>query len=318
MSILNLEKLVPLKGSCMSDDSRYILKSATWNCLDWRNQSTKFYIDATYRRVSDDDEASSPWNLAPFNISNSSIEQEIPFTLAYNSKNKRCIPVVNAAGDPIDATTKEVIPQTSFSFYAEEYDIGNIAVYSNSVNNSPQKILGQNYAAGTLFLMPFQVTCLITYEDDGYTEKWKYYQVDMTVRYREEGWTREILNVGNRARFNGKIIPEIIYQYYLFNNGTFAATPVFTTAAVYQSHYSAYRSWLTANKNAAARLPAHVPYEFAENIPLTATGAVNTAVLNTDITDPNYAGYPSRKFNEFKTMKWNGLDLPDEIKKRWR
>ena len=189
-SILDLETLVPVKGSCMSDDARYTLKSAVWNCLDWRNQSTKFFIDATYQRISDDDAASAPWNLAPFNIVTSAVEQEIPFKLAYNSKNQRCIPVVNSAGDPIDATTREVLPQYAFSFYAKNYDIGNIVEYSNSINKSAEKILGQRYAAGTLFLMPFNVSCLVTYEDDGYTEKWKYYQVDMCIRYNAEGWRR--------------------------------------------------------------------------------------------------------------------------------
>ena len=317
-SILELETLVPVKGSCMSDDARYTLKSAVWNCLDWRNQSTKFFIDATYRRISDDDAASAPWNLAPFNIVTSAVEQEIPFRLAYNSKNQRCIPVVNGAGDPIDATTREVLPQHAFSFYAKSYDIGNIVDYSNSINKSAQRILGQRYAAGTLFLMPFNVSCLVTYEDDGYTEKWKYYQVDMCIRYNAEGWQRTMLNVGNRARFGSTKAPEVIYQYYKFSNGSFATTPVWTDAKTYHAHDAAYRTWLSTHKSAAQSLPAHVPYEFGENIPLTSGGAVNTSVLNTDITAANYSGYPSRQFNEFRTLSWSGLDIPSEVKKRWR
>lgn len=317
-SILDLETLVPIKGSCMSDDARYTLKSATWNCLDWKAQSTKFYIDATYRRVSDDDEASAPWNLAPFNIVTSAVEQEIPFLMGYNKKNELCIPIVNSAGDPIDATTKEVLPQHAFSFYAEDYDIGNIIEYSNSINNSAERILGQRYGAGTLFLMPFNVSCLITYEDDGYTEKWKYYQIDMTIRYRAKGWQRELMNVGNRSRFGSNKCPEVIYQYYRFSNGSFATTPVWTNAVTYHSHDSAYRTWLSAHKSDAANLPAHVPYEFGENIPLTTDGTVNTTVLNTDITSENYSGYPTRKFNEFPMLKWSGLDIPTDIKKKWR
>ena len=317
---LDLETLVPLKGSCMSDDARYTLKSATWNCADWRNQATEFYIDATYRRVSDDDEASAPWNLAPFNIVTNAVEQEIPFKMAYNSKNELCIPVVNSAGDPIEATTSKLIPQHSFSFYARSYDIGNIIEYSNSICKTSQRILGQRYPAGTLFLMPFNVSALATYEDDGYTEKWKYYQVDMTIRYNSEGWNRDLLNVGNRARFNDNMAPEVIYQYYKFNfsTGFFERTPVWTDARTYQEHDTSYRSWLGEHKNAAKNMPVHVPYEFGENIPLTDNGTVNNNVLNTDITSENYTGYPSRSFREFKVLSWSGLNIPSDIKKKWR
>lgn len=310
-AILDLETLVPVKGSCMSDDARYTMKSATWNCLNWQNQSTKFYIDATYRRVSDDDEASAPWKLAPFNIATSAVEQEIPFKLAYNDKNKRCIPVVNSAGDPIDATTKEVIRQISFSFYAQKYDEDNIEEYSNSINRSAQRILGHRYPAGTLFLMPFNVTELVTYEDDGYTVKWKYYQVDMSIRYCAEGWKRILLNVGNRARFGSSKAPELIYQYYQFSNGAFATTPVWTDAKTYHQANKTYQ-----NTSKVKNLPASLPYEYGENIPLTNSGKVNTDVLNTDITSANYSGYPSRSFNEFKTISWTGLDIPSEIRKR--
>ena len=315
-SILDLETLVPIKGSAMSDDARYVLKSATWNCLDWRDQSTKFYIDATYRRVSDDDEASAPWNLAPFNVVTSAVEQEVRFKMAYNSKNKRCIPVVNSAGDPIDATTREVIPQFSFSFYAQDYDIGNIIDFSNTINKSSQRILGQRYPAGTLFLMPFTVSCLVTYEDDGYTEKWKYFQVDMCIRYREEGWKQVLLNVGNRARFGSNKAPELIYQYYPFNAASlsFATTPVWTDAKTYHTANGKYKTAVKGKSN----LPASLPFEYGENIPLTNTGAVNTTVLNTDITDASYSGYPTRAFNEFPVKSWSGLDIPTEIKKRWR
>lgn len=311
-AILDLETLVPVKGSCMSDDIRYTMKSATWNCLNWQNQSTKFYIDATYRRVSDDDEAGAPWKLAPFNIVTGAVEQEIPFKLAYNDKNKRCIPVVNSAGDPIDATTKEVIRQISFSFYAQKYDDDNVEEFSNSINRSAQRILGHRYPAGTLYLMPFNVTDLVTYEDDGYTEKWKYCQVDMCIRYRAEGWKQILLNVGNRARFGSSKAPENIYQYYPFSNGTFATKPVWVDAKTY---YTANEQYKKAVKG-MSHLPASLPYEYGENIPLTNSGAVNTDVLNTDITSPNYSGYPSRQFNEFKTISWTGLDIPSEIRKR--
>lgn len=313
---LDLETLVPIKGSAMSDDPRYTLKSATWGCLDWRNQATKFYIDAVYRRVSDDDEASAPWNLAPFNIVSNAIEQEVPFRMAYNSKNQRCIPVVNSAGDPIEAITREIIPQYSFSFYAETYDTENVDAFSNSINKSSQRILGRNFPAGTLFLMPFSVSCLVTYDDDGYTEKWKYYQVDMCIRYRKDGWEQVLLNVGNRARFGSNKTPELIYQYHPFNAATlsFATTQVWTDAKTYHTANEDYKTAVKGKPN----FPANLPYEYGENIPLTTTGAINTIVLNTDITDANYSGYPSRSFKEFRTLSWSGLDIPSEIKKRWR
>ena len=319
-AILELEKLVPRKDSCMSDDARYTLKSASWNCLDWRNNSTKFYIDATYRRISDDEAASSPWNLAPFNIQVNGVEQQVPFRLAFNASNRRKIPVCNSAGDPIDAVTNEVIPQYSFSFYAETYDIGNIIDFSNSVNRSSIRLLGQKYDKGTLFLMPFHVTAMVTYEDDGYTEKWKYFQIDMTIRYRAEGWQRELTDVGNRARFGDNKVPEVIYQYYRFNTSSkkFEEKPVLTDAKTYHAADAAYRSWLDVNSAYKKTLPDHIPYEFGENIPMTTKGKVNEDVLNADITDPNYTGYPTRKFNEFKTLSWTGLDLPSEIKKKWR
>lgn len=314
---LDLEKLVPVKGSCMADDARYTLKSATWNCLDWRNQSTKFYIDATYRRVSDDDEASAPWNLAPFNISTSAVEQEIPFRLAYNSKNKLCVPVVNSAGDPIDATTREILDQFTFSFYAETYDTEKVHEYSNSVNKTAERILGQKYPAGTLFLMPFTVSPMLTYEDDGYTEKWKYFQVTMTIRYRAEGWERVLLDIGNRARFDSNV-PEEIYQYYPFNGSAFATKPVWSDAKTYHQKNKEYQDKINGNSELKKKFPSNLPYEYGENLPLTSEGKVNTSILSKDIAKKDYEGYPERRFNEFKTMIWSGLDIPSEVKKRWR
>lgn len=313
-AILDLETLVPAKGSCMADDARYTMKSATWNCFDWKKQSTKFYIDATYSRTSKDDEAKAPWRLAPFNVNTEAAEQEVPFKLAYNANNVRCLPVVNSAGDPIDAITRAVVTEHSFSFYAKFFDLDLVDEYSNSINSTPMRILGQSYPAGTLFLMPFSVSKFVTYEDDGYTVKWKYRQINMKIRHHKEGWKREMLDVGNRARFDNRA-PEIIYQYYEFNssNGSFSTTPVWTDAKTYHAHDAGYRSWLSENKDAAKNLPAHVPYEFGENIPLTAEGAVNTWVLSQDIASPYYTGYPSKSFNEFRSLNWNCLGIPDEI-----
>lgn len=187
----------------------------------------------------------------------------------------------------------------------------NVAEFSNSVNSSAQRILGRKYSAGTLFLMPFSVSQLVTYKDDGYTVQWKYYQVDMTIRYCAEGWKRVLLNVGNRARFGNNKAPENIYQYHPYVNGSFAVSPVWTDAVTYHAHDAAYRQVRSESD------PQHVPYEFGENIPLTSSGNVNTTILHTDITSDSFSGYPSRSFNEFKTLNWRALNIPSELKNKW-
>ena len=313
-AILDLEKLVPSQGSCMADDSKYVLKSATWNCLDWQNESSKFYIDATYASITNDDEVVEPWDVAPFNITTCIVEEETNFTKAYNSKNKKVVPVVNSAGEPFEAKTKNMVQETKFSFYARNYDVGKVLEFSNSVNASSIRILGQRYKAGTLLLMPFEVKCLTTKEDNGQTEKWKYYQIDMTIRYKEEGWQREFEDIGSKARFNGNKTPELVHQYYPYSNGSISKTPVWGTQQEYMQCDASYRNIRKEGSN----LPEHIPYEYAENLPLNSKGELDKDILNSDVADPGFSGYSVRKFNEFKTLHWSSLDIPTEIKKRWR
>lgn len=310
----------------MADDARYTLKSAAWDCYDWEKKETHFFIDATYRRISDDDEASAPWNLAPFNINVQNSEQAVPFRMAYNEQNVKCIPVVNTAGDPLEAQTVENITEYTFSFYARSYTMSDIDTYSDTVNASAQKLLGRTCAAGTLLLTKISVTPMITYEDDGYTEKWRYYQVDMLIRHNPNGWLADLLNVGHRARFvhgsgqTPNMPPELIYQFYDLdqNTGRLKTTPEWTSAEVYYSKAKAYLDWIDKNPEAAKLLPSRLPYEYGDNIPLNADGTVNTTVLGQDIANPNYSGYPHREFKQYKSVSWSGLDLPTDIKRRWR
>ncbi len=319
-AILDLEALVPMKGSALGEDSRYVLKTASWNCADWESQSKDFYVDAIYQRASSDEFASAPWNLAPFNVSHSTIEQEVPFTFAYNRRNKRVIPVVTSAKDPISAVTTEFIHQTQFSFYAKKYKLENVIDFGNSVCSKSMRLLGRRYDAGTLYLLPFTVTCLVTFEDDGYTEKWRYYQVDMTIRFREGGWTRQLLNVGNRAIFNSTGVPESIYQIYAFNaaTGQFNTIPSFVNRMTYQAHNASYQSYLRANQTLVGSLPDSIPYEIAESIPLTSAGTVDTNTINANITSPDYSGYPVKQYSEFRRLSWNALGLPTGIQNQWR
>ena len=318
-AIIDLASLVPAKGSCMKEDPRYTLKSATWDCYDWKNQSVKFYIDATYRRVSDD-LANAPWNLAPFGISNNAIEREIPFRLAYNKRNKRCIPVVNTAGDPLAATTTETIQQYNFSFYARDYDIENSEIYANSINKNSQRILGKKFRAGTLLLPPFTITPMVTYDDDGVTELWRYFQINMSIQFCAAGWDRVLLNVGNRARFSINKTPELVFQYSRFNqsNHQFYTEKTWTDAKTYHADNSAYRDWLETHPDYARYLPANIPYEYGENLPLNSIGYVDSDILNADIADADFSGYPERSFREFPMLSWSGLNLPAEIKVKWR
>ena len=212
----------------MSDDARYILKSAEWNCLDWSKQSVKFQIKAVYQRASDDEEASAPWNLSPFNISASTVEEAVAFRMAYNrngkkssNDNKRDVAVVNSAGDPIEANTNEIFPEFSFSYYVQNFDVSKVYDFSNTINAKSQRILGKSFPSGTLLMAGISTESFVTYEDDGHTVKWRYTQVNLTMRYNPEGWGRKLLDVGNRAIFKSSSssssdVPksELIYQYY--------------------------------------------------------------------------------------------------------
>ncbi len=320
-ALLDLETLVPVKGSCMADDARYTLKSAQWNCYNWDAQEKKFYIDAVYRRVSDDDEASAPWNLAPFNVRITGLEQVEPFRLAYNGKNKRCLPVVNTAGDPLDASTSNNLIEYNFSFYSENYDEDNVDEYFNSINKNKQRLLGTNHAAGTLLITNFNVLPQITYEDDGYTEKWRYYQVDLTIRANKKGWDQELLNVGNRARFGDSKAPETIYQVYELDETTkrFKTKPSWVNAAAYYAMAKKYSDWYVGQDAAVvANMPRTLPYEYGENIPLDSTGKVYTEILDQDIARGDFSSYPTRKFQQYESLSWSGLSLPEDVKKRWR
>ena len=314
-ALIDLETLVPVKGSCMSDDPRYIMRSAEWNCMDWQKESVMFYINANYQRVSDDEEASYPWNLSPFNITFDTVEEAVAFRMAFDKDNQRVIPVVNTAGDPIEANTNEIFPQFGFSYYVHHFDAADIFDFASSTNANVETIMGRSYPVGTLLIASISAENLITYEDDGYTEKWKYTQVNLSLRYNPGGWGRKFLNVGNRALFGSSIKSELIYQYYEPDyNGdtvTFADVPTLTNADGYYSAAYEYRAWI-ANHPDASGCPAQLPYEFAESIPLTSAGKIDTTVL--DGTTP----YPEIEYKEYQSKDWNHLDIPTEIKRRWR
>ncbi|MBQ7732106.1 MAG: hypothetical protein IJT68_09740 [Lentisphaeria bacterium] len=314
-AIFDLEMLVPAKGSCMSDDARYTLKSANWNCYSWKNDSVKFFIDALYQRASDDEENGKPWNLSPFNFTFDTVEQAIAFRMAYDEDNQRTIPVVNSAGDPIDADTNEIFPQFGFSYYVHNFDASDVFDFSSSVNEKPQTIAGRSYPPGTLLIASISAENLITYEDDGYTPKWKYTQVNLSLRYNPGGWGRKLLDIGNRARFGNSTKSELIYQYYapIYGESTveFEEIPTLTNAQGYYSANRDYRAWLAEHDDATG-CPAQLPYEFAENIPLTEEGKINTEALYGTIP------YPEKEYPEYKAKNWHQLDIPTEIKRRWR
>lgn len=314
-AVFELESLVPRKGSCMSDDARYVMKSAEWNCLDWSKQSVKFYINATYQRASDDDAASAPWNLQAFNISSDTVEEAIAFRMAYNNKNERVIPVLNTAGDPIEANTNEILPQFSFAYYVQNFDASKVYDFSNTVNATSQRILGKAYPAGTLLLADISADALVTYEDDGYTVKWKYHQVNVTFRYNPLGWKRKLLNVGNRARFGTNKKSELIYQFneptFSGSSVSFAESPTLSSAKTYYANANGYRQGVAALEESSG-VPAQLPFEYAESIPLDKDGKIdNAAILGT-------TAYPTVEFNEYRTKSWRSLDIPSELKHKWR
>ena len=314
-AVFELAELVPRKGSCMSDDARFVMKSAEWNCFDWNKQSVKFYIDATYQRASDDEEASAPWNLSPFNFSARAVEEIVAFKKAYDEDNQRTIPVLNSAGDPFDANTVEIFPEFSFSYYVHDFDTSRIYDFSNAVNATSQRIAGKSFPAGTLLIADINTEGLVTYEDDGYTVKWKYTQVNLTLRYNPDGWMRKLLDVGNRAIFGNSTKSELIYQYYapIYSGSTvtFDEVPTLTNAQGYYTANREYRAWLAENEDASG-CPAQLPYEYAESIPLTEEGKINYEILL------NGGDYPEKEYKDKRIKTWNSLDIPSEIKRRWR
>lgn len=319
-AVFELESMVPRKGSCMSDDARYILKSAEWNCLDWSKQSVKFQIKAVYQRASDDEAASEPWKLSPFNVSVDTVEEAVAFRMAYNrngkksrNDNKRDVAVVNSAGDPIEANTNMIFPEFSFSYYVRDFDASKVYDFSNTVNDKSQRILGKSFPSGTLLMAGISTEGFVTYEDDGHTVKWRYTQVNLKIRYNPEGWDRKLLDVGNRAIFEDSTKSELIYQYYAPIYGessvTFDDTPTLTNAKGFYAADRQYRAWLS-NHSDATGCPTQLPFEFAENIPLTTNGAIKYDALGGD--------YQEVKFQEYKIQTWHSLGIPSEIKGNWR
>jgi len=322
-AVLDLTSLVPRKGSCMSDDPRYVMKSAKWNCYDWNKQSVKFYIDAVYQRAFDDT-AEYPWKLPPFNVSFGTVEEAIAFKMAYNrsgegekdeADNKLNVPVLNSAGDPIDANTNDIFPEFSFSYYDKDFDAASVYEFQSTVNDYAQELFGHTFPKGTLLMSSLSAEGLVTYQDDGVTEKWRYTQVNMTIRYNPNGWGRRLLDVGNRAIFGESTKSELIYQYYAPIYGAtdveFETTPTLTNAQGYYTANRTYRAWLAEHDDATG-CPAQLPYEYAESIPLNPDGTINTDAL--DGTEP----YPEIEFQEYRFKNWRQLGIPREVLQRWR
>lgn len=320
-AVFDLADLVPQRGSCLKDDPRYVMKSAEWNCLDWKNQSVKFYINSTYERVSDEN-VTYPWELPPFNVSASTVEEAIAFKTAFDRNNEkdrkdneRNVDVVNSAGDPIEANTNEIFQQFSFSYYRQGFDVGNIQEFANSINQTEQRILGHNYPAGTLLIVDLSTDMLKTPATNDEDTEWTYTQINLTLRYNQNGWGRRLLDVGNRAIFGDSTKSELIYQYYapIYDGSTvtFESSPTLTNAQGYYTANREYKVWLAEHEDAIG-CPSQLPYEYGENIPLTEDGKIDYTLIE------DGGKYPEIEFQEYPLKTWNTLSIPNQVRRRWR
>ena len=96
-----------------------------------------------------------------------------------------------------------------------------------------------------------------------------------------------------------------------FKTVEFEEEPTLTNAQGYYTANRAYRAWIAEHEDATG-CPAQLPYEFAENIPLTEDGAIDYDVIT------NGGKYPEIEFQEYRIKTWNTLSIPTKVKKRWR
>ena len=141
-------------------------------------------------------ETKYPWDASLFNFSLLPVDNIVPFDLAYvngDEEGKPTRPVVASSGTPLGASTNKPNLNLKFSYYVQDINDSWILDYFNTLNDADITIADVSIPARKGLLKTFNPSLLRSYDEDG-NLKYNYYQIDVEIEIRNEGWTKSLAN----------------------------------------------------------------------------------------------------------------------------
>ena len=331
---------IPKKGDRLPEDNRYVFTgNATIEHLE--ENSRHWVYKCEYSLASLNTSISYgrktkryPWQNGPTNVTIDYPEEVVSFQFSRNEKNERIKdgravnPPRNTAGDILDAQTKRILFQLTFSYCVQksQFDRDLCQSLQNSVNADDIKICGFKFEAGTAMitsLKPVYHNEVIDSDDDSAKQWW---EIGVTIQQDNtgDGFAQRFLNIGDRARF---------YSQYTVNTLNGSAVP--SASSTLLGHSEPIYYWRTWGSNGqidstsriqfgnaallvfvqqiyARQFPdMQFAYEKGTQIPLNANGTIDTDAL--DAKSSSYGKYLTVVFRDYAVKSWKGLHMPQNI-----
>lgn len=171
--------------------------------------------------------------------------------------------------------------------------------YTNVGDMTWQSIMpGRVFRAGTLLMLPpkCQREFIQTKDQEGETTYTPYFTYTVKFIYDPEGWTKKLLNVGNRANFGGTLKSESIYQLTVSDSqGALVQGPIYTNQA-------GVLNWRNRNRNNIYNIQADV---VTQQLPLTNDGFIYQDAIRDPVTYP----YLQLSFMEYNSIDFSLLPI---------
>lgn len=340
----------PVKFSKLPEDEDYVylgngnIEHENHNSIYWVYQAeytsrrgSGGSVDSDGRRG---DEDTPPWKRRPENVQAGFPEVETPFLFGYNRNNNRFTtqldgekvainPVVNTAGDRIEAVTTKRLFQLSFTYslHPRDFDVNAFIKHNNSINSKQIKICGLTFPAESCLLLSADPQYHDEYTDGTNRKRWSWWEISVVIQhdYSGDGFEQKLLNVGNRARFpvgasvnaNGEVTglggalhdnAEAIYQWRSFPDATNKQNSVnskmqFGGIALVSRAQQIFNDRFGGQGHTFA-------YEEAQSMPLDKHGGLFHASFNP--ANPLYQKYYILHFQEHKYRNWSALKMPQK------
>lgn len=325
-------KLMPMNGSTLPDDTRFVLRSRSLRQLGNRNEDNgklQFIATLSYETSGTGGGASmgsndqDPWDLGATNVQLGTAHDQKPLTKSYGADSgKLTEQPTNTAGDilPVDSSRNYQVLRFEYCIKGEDPPGRNFIPF---INKSSEKVAGIDIPKHCGKLMPLSGTYIVEYDDDG-EEKRKYWRMQAEIYIKNEKecspsnlvvggntspWAIELLNVGTRARFGNNQMPDTIWRYYepQDNEINESSKPIYGTAAMAVAAKKKFIDSLPADKK---KNPPNFPItEVTEPLPLDKDGKLATGLME--------AGNDNRKYLvvavfDCPTASWSGFDMPSK------
>lgn len=286
-----------------------------------------------------DDENTPPWKRRPTNVSISFPEVVVPFRMAYNSKNNRfntesdgsvvtLVPVVNTAGDIIEAETKRHYVQLSFTYCLNptDFNIHSFIANVNSINQKVETVCGLKFPARSCLIASLDPQYHDEQTDGSGRKSWKWWEISAVLQYDPSGdeFEQRLLNIGNRARWPkrysvsaaGEVswgslsdlepVPMPIYHWRTFHSTDHGQNGA--SEYIQFGHYTAMMAAKAAFDRKFRGRGWTFAYDEDSQMPLAKNGTLDTGVLNP--SSSRYQKYRTLGFQEHKRKDWAGMKFP--------